>query len=82
MKTIKHFLTKIKEPLNELRAIPSWNGRFNIVNMAILSKLIYRFSAIPIKIPEAFLEIDKQILKFLWKYKKKTNFEKEQTWKT
>lgn len=42
--------------------------------MSILSKLIYRFSAISIQISEDFLkEIDRLILKFIckrtWKYK-------------
>lgn len=40
------------------------------INIAMLPKLIYRLNAIPIKIPVAFsAEIDKLILKFLWKYK-------------
>ena len=48
--------------------------RFNIVKMAIdlsIPKLIYRFKAIPTKIPAAFLaEIAKLILKFIWKGKR------------
>ena len=36
--------------------------------MIVLSKLIHRFIAIPIKIPAGFLaEIDKIILEFMWK---------------
>lgn len=38
----------------------------------ILSKLIYRFNAVPIKNPRVlkiFIEIDKSILIFIWKFK-------------
>ena len=44
--------------------------RLNIVNIAMLPKLIYRFKAIPIRIPAAFVaEIGKLILKFIRKCK-------------
>jgi len=47
-----------------------WIGRLTIVKMGVLPKLSYRFNTIPLRIPGAcFAEIDKLILKFMWKLK-------------
>jgi hypothetical protein len=71
-KDFKFLKKEIEGYLRRWKDLPcSWIGRINIVKMAILLKIVYRFNAVPIKFStQFFTELLRAICKFIWNNKK------------